>query len=194
MISLLSGTVFEKNKDSLVVETSGGVGYEVMMTLLRLSQYHVGQSVQLYTYLKVSENALDLYGFENKNEKDFFELLMTVSGVGPKSAMNILSLGGVDEIQSAIARGDVKYLTAVQGMGKKTAERLVVELKNKILKSGVSGGEGEVNSLETSSVVSDVVEGLLALGYSRDEAKHMVETIDTTGKTPEQILKLALKK
>ncbi len=191
MIALLSGRIFEKNKDSVVVETSGGVGYLVRMTALRVGQYREGQEIKIYTYLKVSDSALDLYGFQNLEEKDFFELLMTVSGVGPKSAMNILSLGHMEEIQSAIARSDVKYLTGVQGMGKKTAERLVVELKNKLLASA-----NDVHSTNTgeSDILTDALEGLMALGYSREEAKNLVSKIDIEGKSPEQILKLALKK
>ena len=188
MISLLKGKVFSKHTDSLVIETTGGVGYEVHMTLSRVAQYTLGQEVLLYTYLKVTDSAHDLYGFESPEEKDFFELLMTVSGVGPKSAMNILSLGDMYEIQSAIARSDVKYLTGVQGMGKKTAERLVVELKNKITSTKSSHGQ-----VEDSDNLGDVIDGLMALGYSREEAKRMVQKIDTTGKTPEEILKQALK-
>ena len=191
MIALLCGRIFEKGKDSVVVETSGGVGYLVRMTMLRVAEYHVGQDIKIYTYLKVSDSALDLYGFENTDEKDFFELLMTVSGVGPKSAMNILSLGHMEEIQSAIARSDVKYLTGVQGMGKKTAERLVVELKNKLVESV---HESHSTKTQESGILTDVLEGLMALGYTRDEAKGLVKNIDTEGKTAEQILKLALKK
>jgi len=190
MIALLKGKIFSKNNDTLVVETTGGVGYEVHMTVLRATQYTVGQEVLLYTYLKVSDSAHDLYGFENLEEKNFFELLMTVSGVGPKSAMNILSLGDMYEIQDAIARSDVKYLTSVQGMGKKTAERLVVELKNKIIKTEKSSRFDESTH---SDMLGDVVDGLMALGYSREEAKRMVKEVDATGKTPEQILKASLK-
>lgn len=190
MIALLSGRIFEKNKDSIVVETSGGVGYLVRMTALRVGQYREGQEIKIYTYLKVSDSALDLYGFQNLEEKDFFELLMTVSGVGPKSAMNILSLGHMEEIQSAIARSDVKYLIGVQGMGKKTAERLVVELKNKL--SATS--ESYSTNAQESDILTDALEGLMALGYSREEAKNLVSKIDIEGKSPEQILKLALKK
>lgn len=189
MISLICGRIFEKNKDSIVVETSGGVGYLVHMTALRVGEYRVGQEVKIYTYLKVSDSALDLYGFENSDEKSFFELLMTVSGVGPKSAMNILSLGHMSDIQSAIARGDVKYLTGVQGMGKKTAERLVVELKSKLISSDTHSTKSE-----ESDILTDVIDGLVSLGYSREEAKNLVQNLDTEGKTPEQILKQALKK
>jgi Holliday junction DNA helicase RuvA len=190
MISFLSGKIIDRRKESVTLLTSGGVGYEIRLTLLRASEYRVEQNAEFYTYLKVSDSALDLYGFANMEEKNFFELLMTVSGVGPKSAMNILSLGAMADTQSAIGRGDVKYLTGVQGMGKKTAERLVVELKGKIMKTHDLQNYENVES----DILTDVVEGLTALGYNREEAKNMVKDIDTTGKTPEQILKLALKK
>ena len=112
MISFLIGRISEKSKDTLTIMTAGGVGYEVRMTSLKLVEYALNQKVSLYVYLKVAENTLDLYGFPNQEERFFFTLLMTVSGIGPKSAMNILSLGSIDEIQSAIARGDVKYFPA----------------------------------------------------------------------------------
>lgn len=189
MIALIRGKIFGKNKDSLIVETSGGIGYEVRLTASSLSRYLIGQDILLHTYFKVTESSHDLYGFEDMSEKDFFELLMTVSGVGPKSAMNILSLGNMSEIQSAIARGDVKYLTGVQGMGKKTAERLVVELKSKITNIG-----DRENVPRNADNLADVIDGLMALGYSREEAKHMIQNVDVVGKTTEQILKQALKK
>ncbi len=191
MIALLTGTVAAKGKDFLVVHTAGGVGYEVKMTLLRLSSFTIGQSITLHTYLKVSDSALDLYGFENTSEKEFFELLMTVSGVGPKSAMNILALGNIGNIQSAIARGDITYLTSVQGLGKKTAERLIVELKSKIVSSS---GESDTYSEGESTLLGEVIDGLVALGYTKDEAKQKVKGIDVSGLTTAQVLKLALKK
>lgn len=191
MISYIRGTIFSKGKDHLVIETSGGVGYEVKMTILQTAKFSLMQTVGLYTYLKVSDSALDLYGFETKEEKDFFELLMTVSGIGPKSAMNILSLGNIIQIRSAIARGDITYLTAVQGLGKKTAERVVVELKSKLsgmTDSGSALSEGE------STVLGEVIDGLMALGYTKEEAKIKIKDIEVSGKTIQEVLKLALKK
>lgn len=191
MIAFLRGQVLAKQKDHLVVETTGGVGYEVKMTLFQLAKFSIGQTVGIYTYLKVSDSAMDLYGFENTEEKSFFELLLTVSGVGPKSAMNILSLGNIAQIRSAIGRGDIQYLTAVQGLGKKTAERVVVELKTKITSTLE---ERDTYSSEESTILSEVVDGLMALGYSREEAKEKIKGIDATGKTTAQVLKMALKK
>lgn len=191
MIAFIKGTILAKGKDHLVVETSGGVGYEIKMTLLQLSKFSLGQSVGLHTYLKVSDSAQDLYGFETTEEKSFFELLMTVSGVGPKSAMNILSLGNISQIQSAIARGDLTYLTSVQGLGKKTAERLIVELKTKITTS-IDGGDAYTSA--ESSVLGEVIDGLMAMGYSKEEAKEKVKGIEVNGMTTAQLLKIALKK
>lgn len=191
MISFLRGSVLAKAKDHLVLETTGGVGYEIKMTQLQLAKFSVGVQVGVHTYLKVSDSALDLYGFQNTEEKSFFELLLTVSGVGPKSAMNILSLGNISSIQSAIARGDITYLTAVQGLGKKTAERLIVELKSKI---GSSMDESDAPTEEGSTVLGEVVDGLMALGYTKEEAKMKVKGINATGLTTQQVLKLALKK
>lgn len=191
MIAFVRGTILGKAKDHLVIETAGGVGYEVKMTLLQMAKFSIGQTVGIFTYLKVSDSAMDLYGFENNEEKSFFELLLTVSGVGPKSAMNILSLGNIAHIQSAIGRGDIQYLTAVQGLGKKTAERVVVELKTKIT-SPLE--ERNTYSSEESTILAEVVDGLMALGYSREEAKEKIKGIDATGKTTAQVLKMALKK
>lgn len=186
MISLVSGSVIEKTGSRLVVQTPGGVGYEIGMTASRVSTYALGQQVSLFTYLKVSDQALDLYGFATREEREFFTLLMTVSGVGPKTAMNVLSLGSIDNISSAIARGDVTYLTAVQGMGKKIAERLVMELKGKMTVDTVYRVEG------TDGVVGEVIDGLVALGYDRTQAKEVVTSLDASGKTTEQLLRLAL--
>lgn len=188
MIAFIRGIVVDTGKDNVVVETPGGVGYEIHLTLSHLSKYRVGQTVAFPTYLKVSENSQDLYGFENSSEKKFFELLLTVSGIGPKSAMNILALGSIDQIESAIVREDVKYLTAVQGLGKKTAERLVVELKSKL------AGTTSLSKEKIGSALSEVVDGLLALGYSQEEAKSAIEGLSLDGKNTEQLLKEALKR
>lgn len=189
MIALLKGKIIDKDKDSILLLTSGGVGYQVRLSPLHTTHILIDEEVEMSVYLRVTDSSMDLYGFHSVEEKRFFELLMSVSGVGPKSAMNILALGSIEEIQSAIARSDVKYLTAVQGMGKKTAERLVVELKNKVTKQGAS----ETTSVQ-SGILADVIDGLLSLGYSKEEAKTRVEQLDTKNKTPEELLKEALKK
>ena len=190
MISLLQGTVVGSRNGCLTILTSGGVGYAVAATAGALAQAVVGSVITLDTYLVVKEDALDLYGFASGDEKQFFELLISVSGVGPKTALNILALGAVADIASAIGRGDVAYLTKVSGIGKKTAERLVVELRAKLSQSAFLGGTGTVGA--TTSVVQDVIAGLEALGYSAIEVREIIETLDTAGKTSEQVLREAL--
>ncbi|MBP7992259.1 MAG: Holliday junction branch migration protein RuvA [Candidatus Magasanikbacteria bacterium] len=191
MIALLSGVVVEKTTTSVLVETSGGVGYDVTMTAADALSVVLGEKLRVFTYLKVSDSAQELFGFKNTAARDFFKILLSVSGIGPKSALNVLSLGEITNIQSAIARGDVKYLTAVQGMGKKTAERLVVELKNKFTVRGNSG-ESLVDAVD-SGPLGEVVEGLVAMGYSQAEARDVVQNLDATGKNSEGLLREALK-
>lgn len=187
MIRFLTGKVVAVDS-ALVVLTPGGVGYAVGMTKLSLSQYVIGQEVSLHTYMKVSDSALALYGFETVEARQFFELLLSVSGVGPKSAMNILALGSIEDISAAIGRGDVKYLTAVQGMGKKTAERMVVELKSRITKHVTRNNESQ-----SSRLLVDVIEGLVAMGYGKEEAKAVVREMDAGEKTVEELLREALR-
>lgn len=186
MISILKGTIESIEKDSLILMTAGGVGYSIQCRF-KNANFKMGDSLTVHTYLKVSDNAMELYGFEKPEEKVFFELLLTVSGVGPKAAMRVLSLGSIEEIQSAIARGDAQYLTAVQGMGKKTAERLCVELKSKIatLDSGPQGSAG-------GQVLSEVIDGLVAMGYGKEEARHAISGLDAEGKSTEELLRIAL--
>lgn len=191
MIGLVYGTLLEKNGPILLVETTGGVAYEIMVTPISAAEFLVGANVRLYTYLKVSESAQELFGFATTVERDFFKLLLTVSGIGPKSALNILGLGSVNNIQAAIARGDIAYLTGVQGMGKKTAERVVVELKAKL--KGASSTEGELPSGATD-VLGDVVDGLVAMGYSSAEARQAAQSLSAVGKTSEQLLREVLQK
>lgn len=187
MISYLIGKIHEKSKDSVTVLTIGGVGYAVRMPAFRITELLKDAEVTLHIYTRVTENAIDLFGFQSVSERFFFELLLTVKGVGPKSAMNILALGSIDQIKDAIARGDAVYLSSVQGMGKKTAERLCVELKGKIKDQGP-----KIKDQRGSTVMAEVIDGLVALGYAKQEAKEKVQALDTAGKTTEQLLKEAL--
>lgn len=186
MISYIQGTVVYKSKQSITILTSGGIGYEVYLSPLQVAAQAIGSEAALYTYLKVSDSDLQLFGFVTIEQKAFFTLLLTVSGVGPKTAQNILSLGSHDDIEAAIARGDVKYLTGVSGLGKKTAERLVVELKGKL-------GNNEIGKYGDSSMLGEVVDALVSMGYSREEARGAIESIDSGITKTEDALKLALK-
>lgn len=192
MIAYLRGRVISRGRGSIVLLTAGGVGYEVHLTPEQVNVCQPDNEVTFYTYLKVTDQAHDLYGFANVDERDFFLLLMTVSGVGPKSALNILALGSMADIKSAIARGDVKYLTSVQGMGKKTAERVVVELKSKIDSLALSEDSASV-FLSDGNALGDVVDGLTSMGYSADDARQTVRQIDTSNKNSDEIMREALR-
>lgn len=191
MIGLVAGNLLEKNGQTLLVETSGGVAYEIYVTPTCAAEIGLGAPLRLYTYLRVSDSAQELFGFATTAERDFFRLLLSVSGIGPKSALNILGLGSIANIQAAIARGDIAYLTSVQGMGKKTAERVVVELKAKL--KGVASVEGELPTGATD-VLGDVVDGLVAMGYSASEARQAAQSLSVVGKDGGQLLREALAK
>lgn len=187
MISLIRGKILSKTEGLAVILTAGGVGYELRASEATLRGFKIGEETEALTYLAVRENALDLYGFKDEAEKDLFLKLLTVSGVGPKTALHILSLGEPAEISGAISRGDVDYLSKVSGIGKKIAERLVVELKGKVESLKLKGDLSQDNG------VSDVIDGLVAMGYSVLDAREAVKKLDTAGKTSEQILKEVLR-
>ncbi len=186
MIRVIMGEVIEQNLSGVVLMTEGGVGYALFVTPNTSASLAVGRNATLHTYLKVAEGALELFGFLHIEERIFFEKLLTVSGVGPKTALNILALGKMQSIQDAIIRGDVKYLTAVQGMGKKTAERLVVELKGKMARTLESSPEGE------SDALGEVVEALLAMGYEESEAREAANALSGVDGTVTELVKKAL--
>lgn len=189
MISYIIGKIIDKQNQKATILTSGGVGYEVRVAPIVYLELEIGSETNFYTYLAVRENALELYGFQALSERDLFMKFLEVSGVGPKTALHLLSLGTVNEISGAIARGDVNYLTKVSGVGRKTAERIVVELREKVRSSefGTQGGE-------TSENLGEVIDALVSLGYSKEEAREVVKSLDADGKTSEQLVREALKR
>lgn len=190
MIGFLSGVVLEKNAHGILLETASGVGYEVITTPQMTNMVLVGSTLRVYTYLKVSDSSQELFGFPTTAARDFFKTLLTVSGIGPKSAMNVLTLGDDENIKAAITRGDVKYLTSVQGMGKKTAERLVVELKSKLKNHSTNNVETIPGANES---LGEIIEALVSMGYSQSEARDVVQNLDTQNKNSEGLLREALK-
>lgn len=186
MISYLEGKIIWRGKNSLVILTACGVGYEVKVALGLLLQHSVGGSIKIFTYLQVREDSQDLYGVSSSEELDFFKTLVSVSGVGPKSALHILALGSLAEIKSAVIHGDLTYLTKVSGIGRKIAERIVVELKDKLEKTDAAVGS------QDSSKLGDVVEALVEMGYSLNQARDAVKEIKTDGDAS-KVLKEALK-
>jgi Holliday junction DNA helicase RuvA len=189
MISLLEGKIVDNFNGELTLMTRGGVGYKILASARAQERCLKGSEVILNTYLVVREDALELFGFADSKEKELFKQFLSVSGVGPKTALHLLALGSVDEITSAVGRGDTEYLTKVSGIGKKTAERIVVELKSKLGESGIVNQEGNA---VMGGVLGDVVDGLIALGYSASEARDVAKGLKVEGKTSEELLKQAL--
>lgn len=187
MISYLTGKIISKENNKICVLTTGGVGYEINLPPFLFLELKKDSEISLPVYLAVRENALDLFGFKDLSQKDLFLKFLNVSGIGPKSALHLLSLGTVVEISSAIARGDVDYLTKVSGVGKKTAERIVVELKSKMGERGTENGEQETGQL------GEVIDALVSLGYSKEEARQAVKGLDSAEKSSEKLLRAALK-
>ena len=170
MISSLSGRVKSSSASSLVVEISG-IGILVNVPARISSQTNIGSNIELHTYLIVREDALTLYGFLDLVDRNFFELLLSVTGIGPKVAQAILSINNAGGIATAISQGDLKLLESIPGLGKKGAQRLVLELKEKV------GGFANSGS-QTSNGISEQVEmGLQGLGYTSKESKEVVAQI-----------------
>src|SRR3989338_2914860 len=179
MIASLRGKILEKGLTYLVVENQG-IGYKVFVTPDALGK-SIGDEVAFFTYHKVSEDVQALFGLPDFATLQFFEMLITVSGVGPKVALAILSSAKVDAVKDAIARQDAGIFTRISGVGTKTAEKIIVELKNKV---GAA--------LSSAGTSSEVFDALLALGYNQREVRDAVQKLDT-GLRQEQQLKQALK-
>lgn len=189
MISRLRGIVLEKNPPSVVVDVHG-VGYEAqvsMQTFYTLPA--IGEEVQLYTQLVVREDAHLLFGFSSKEERETFQALVKVSGIGAKIALGILSALTSDELASAVANEDVKRLTAAPGIGKKTAERMVLELRGKLVSSTQPDG---VIAIAENSQHDVIIHTLIALGYNDKEARQACKNLPE-GTDVSEGVRLALK-
>ena len=194
MIASLSGTITYKTpelrKDSYVVIDVGGVGYKVSIPANNLQKMEVGQKTILYTYMSVSEYAMDLYGFLEPTDKTFFTLLLDVPGIGPKSALGILDKATMHDVQNAVLEDDYTLLAKTSGLTEKTAEKIVVALKSKV-ESLTARPKGKLG--ESSSGNADVLEALVSFGYSLPEAKKALSQIDSAVTDGGQRLKQALK-
>ncbi len=185
MISFLSGKIIYTS-DRFAVLDVNGVGYKVFTTGETLRQAEKsGGSVSFWTHLSVRENSLDLYGFIEQSELEFFELLLTVSGIGPKTALGIMNAAPVELIVSAITEGDSSHLTKVSGIGTKNAQKMVMELKGKVngFRATTPMGEKE----------TDALEALEALGYSLREAREVLKKISPSADTTSEKIKESLK-
>ncbi len=169
MIGRIEGEVTAK-RTGFVIVSAGGVGYKIALTHEAAATLREGARAALWTYLAVRETSLDLYGFVGEEELRVFEMLLTVSGIGPKSALAILDIAHVETLRSAIASGNASYLTKVSGIGRKTAEKIVLELRDKI-------GAGEESRGRTLSGDEEALEAMRALGYSASEARDILRTV-----------------
>ncbi|MFM7679940.1 MAG: Holliday junction branch migration protein RuvA [Roseiflexaceae bacterium] len=172
MIAMISGPIAASGSDYVIVDTHG-VGYMVSVPKPLLARLNDGDQVTLYTNLVVREDSLTLYGFESWGQRLLFDQLLAVSGIGPKVAMNLLSSLSPDDLRSALASGDVVRLSKVPGIGRKTAERMVLELKGKIDPRGILSGGTSV----TGGRDSELIDILMGLGYSVAEANAAVASI-----------------
>lgn len=189
MISYLKGKIINKGK-SFVVLLVNNVGYRVFVNSVMYAELDVNDEAEIYIHQHVREDALDLYGFKSMEEMEFFELLLSISGIGPKSALGVLSVASVDDIKESIVSGDSVLLTKVSGIGKKTAERVVLELREKI---GRLEGVGKRESGQASAS-GDEIDALMALGYSTMEARDALRGVDAGIKDSGKRIKEALRR
>lgn len=195
MIGMLRGKVWEIQADKLILDVQG-VGYQLAVPYGLLGKAHPGHELILYTHVIMREDELSLYGFSSTAEKELFLMMLSVSGIGPKAALSILSTLGTGQTESAIAGENITLLTKVPGIGKKTAQRLILELKEKfkgraIAVDGIEGSE----ILPQAAAHSEAMETLLALGFSQEEAKKALQALPDSAQaagTEEQV-RLALR-
>jgi Holliday junction DNA helicase RuvA len=186
VIASLSGKLQARTDDTLIV-TVGGVGLRVRVTSATAASLDaVGSHIDLFTHLRVREDELSLYGFATEDELRLFETLLTVSGIGPKVALGILSAAPTDAVRVAIAQGNVEMLTTLPGIGKKTAQRLVLELKGKVDVSSLG------DARELSPLDEDVLNALINLGYSAAEAARAARAVPASAKNVEDRIRIAL--
>ncbi len=183
MISSLKGRIKAVSNRFVILEV-GGVGYQIFVSPIILNKFKPGQEAEFFTHLHVREDLMVLYGFLTEEELNFFEQLIEVSGVGPKTALNVLALSKVEDLKQAISSGDASVLTKVSGIGRKTAERIILELRSKfenLPTTGVKGGDGEV------------IDALVGLGYKLNEAREAVRKIPAEIQGMQERIKEALK-
>ena len=186
MISFLEGNIDTILDNGLVLDT-GGVGYYVSVAKTTLNNVSVGSPAKLYTYMHVSENKIALYGFNTYQEVGFFELLTSVSGIGPKVALGLLNSDTPDGLVTSIIAEDIQKIQKAPGVGSKTARRIVLELKDKIAKI-----EG-IKILPPVQGTNDAAEALLALGYNQKDVYQVVAQISKSTNNTEEIIKMSLR-
>jgi len=188
VLSYLNGKILNKNK-GFVILLVGGVGYKVFVSEAMYADLSAGAEAEIYTHQHVREDALDLFGFKNMEELEMFELLLSVSGIGPRSALSVLSIADAAEIKESITSGDPALLIKVSGIGKKTAERVVLELRDKVAHLTPVKGTGQSGLFAGG----DEIDALISLGYSLQQAREALGKVDKKIKGPGARIKEALK-
>lgn len=190
MIATLNGTVTEKLGETIVLDVAG-IGYGVLVTLSDAGSLNEGDKTKLYIHEYIREDLHDLYGFTSRETKQFFEQLLSVNGVGPRMALHILGIGTIEEVARAIAGGDTKFIQAAHGVGKRVAERVVVDLKDKV---GLNASASGLDNILTSAAAGqdEAVQALMALGFTQTDAWEALNGIDSELPTKDRV-KQALK-
>lgn len=177
MIATLKGVVSEKHTELIIIDV-GGVGYGVLVTSGDQSALQTGDEAKLYVYEHIRETSHDLYGFSEQSSKSIFEILLSVSGVGPRMALNMLSLGSIQDLSTAIVTGNTKYIQSASGVGKRLAERLVVDLKDKLGGPGVDLAGSSLLQSDDALMKDEAVAALVSLGYTTHDAVRALENVD----------------
>ena len=191
MINHLKG-IIEVKKDSYIVIDVNGVGYKVSMSDTSLQKLNLNEETKIYTYLRVSEDDINLYGFLSYEELSMFELLISVGGIGSKSALKILSNILPSKFALAVITNDVNTLKKLPGIGAKTAQRIILELKDKI-KTSEQEEEDKEEKIQIEGNAKDAQDALQVLGYTRRDIENVLKEIDINGLSVEEIIKLCLK-
>ena len=190
MISTLRGQITETGSRYAVIDVNN-VGYKVFLTEDSIHSLKIGSDTSFFIHHVIREDASDLYGFTSRKDRDFFELLISISGIGPKSALNIMSLVSSDTLVGAIRSGSTSHLVKVSGIGRKTAEKIVLELKDKLAPFAHDHGTSEFSADVSSDM--DAIEALKALGFNQDESREALKKIDKSITATGAKVKAALK-
>ena len=194
MISQITGKLISLNEGFVIIEL-GGLGLKVNMSTLSIRNFKLNEIISLVTHMHVREDALDLFGFINESGKKLFLMLISISGIGPKLGMTILSGIEPEKLKNCIIAGDVKTLTSISGVGAKTAKRIIIELKDKFSK--VDDENLGFNDDKNSEIINNILNALISLGYSEIESKKVIEKLsllnsDQNNKRIETLIKEAL--
>jgi len=189
MISYLNGKIINKGNGFVIIAVNN-IGYKVFTSQILWAEMPIGQDVEIYTHQNVREDALDLYGFKSLAELEIFEMLISISGIGPKTGLAVMAVGNADEIKNSISRGDSNFLTKVSGIGRKTAERVILELREKIQAMPMA----TIGSAVSGTASTDEIDALMSLGYSLVEARDVLRAVDPGLKKSSERIRDALRK